>query len=140
GREVPSWCEMELNGRPVSTGELASLALYGYGHFTTMLVTGLRVRGLDLHMDRLARDCRTLFNTELDIPRVRELAGRAARAHPSPSVVRVTVYDHGIGLARPSARALPQILVTTRPAPDPTVPPPPVRLGTRLFVRDTPQV
>lgn len=131
---------MELNGRPVGTGELAGLALYGYGHFTTMLVTDLRVRGLGLHMDRLARDCRTLFGTELDIPRVRELARRAARAHTFPCVVRVTVYDPGIDLARPSARSLPQILVTTRPAPSSTVPPPPVRLGTRAFVRDAPQV
>lgn len=75
---------MELNGRPVSTGELAGLALYGYGHFTTMLVTDLRVRGLDLHVERLSRDCATLFGTELDIPRVRELARRSARAHPRP--------------------------------------------------------
>ena len=131
---------MELNGRPVSTGELAGLALYGYGHFTTMLVTDLRVRGLDLHMARLERDCRTLFGTELDLPRVRELARRAARAHASPCVVRVTVYDPEIDLARPGSRSLPQILVTTRPAPTSKVPPPPIRLGTRLFARDTPQV
>ncbi|MFD3688227.1 aminotransferase class IV family protein [Nocardiopsis sp. NPDC058631] len=131
---------MELNGRPVSTGEIAGLALYGYGHFTTMLVTDLRVRGLDLHMERLSTDCQTLFGTVLDIPRVRELARRAARAHPSPSVVRVTVFDPGMDLARPAAHPLPQILVTTRPAPAPAASPSPLRLGTRLFARDTPQV
>jgi branched-subunit amino acid aminotransferase/4-amino-4-deoxychorismate lyase len=130
---------MELNGRPVSTGELAGLALYGYGHFTTMLVTDLRVRGLDLHMDRLSRDCRTLFGVELDIPRVRELARRSARAHLSPSVVRVTVFDPHMDLGHPSARQLPQILVSTRPAPT-DASPPPVRLGTRRFTRDTPQI
>ncbi len=129
---------MELNGRPVSTGELAGLALYGYGHFTTMLVTDLRVRGLDLHVERLSRDCATLFGTELDIPRVRELARRSARAHPSPAVVRVTVYDPALDLGHPSARALPQILVTTRSAPGAV--PPPIHLGTRLFSRDTPMV
>lgn len=130
---------MELNGRPVSTGELASLALYGYGHFTTMLVTDLRVRGLDLHLERLRRDCHSLYNAELDIARVRELARRSARANPSPSVVRVTVYDPQMDLGRPG-RQHPHILVTTRPAPVPTVAPAPVRLGTRLFTRDTPQV
>ncbi|GAB3714291.1 aminotransferase class IV family protein [Nocardiopsis nanhaiensis] len=129
---------MELNGRPVSTGELAGLALQGYGHFTTMLVADLRVRGLDLHMERLSRDCVTLFGTELDIPRVRELARRSAREHPSPSVVRVTVYDPSLDLGRPSGKALPQILVTTRSAPASA--PPPVHLGTRLFSRDTPTV
>ncbi|WP_017571470.1 aminotransferase class IV family protein [Nocardiopsis halotolerans] len=130
---------MELNGRPVSKAELAGLALYGYGHFTTMLVTDLRVRGLDLHMERLVRDCRTLLGADLDVPRVRELARRSARAHPSPSVVRVTVFDPHMDLGRPSARQLPHVLVTTRPAPHASTPPP-VRLGTRLFTRDTPQV
>jgi len=131
---------MELNGRPVATGDIAGLALYGYGHFTTMLVTDLRVRGLDLHMERLSRDCLTVFGSDLDLPRVRELARRAARAQPSPCVVRVTVFDPGMDLGRPAARGLPQILVTTRPAPAPDASPAPVRLGTRLFARDTPQV
>ncbi|AFR10270.1 aminotransferase class IV family protein [Nocardiopsis alba] len=129
---------MELNGRPVSTGELSGLALQGYGHFTTMLVTDLRVRGLRLHTERLARDCATLFGTELDIPRVRELARRAARAHPSPSVVRVTVYDPSLDLAHPAARPLPQILISTRPAPTPSSEP--IRLGTRPYARDAPTI
>jgi branched-subunit amino acid aminotransferase/4-amino-4-deoxychorismate lyase len=42
-------------------------------------------------------------------------------------------------LGRPSARQLPHILVSTRPAPS-GASPAPVRLGTRLFTRDTPQV
>lgn len=129
---------MELNGRPVSTGELSGLALQGYGHFTTMLVTDLRVRGLRLHTERLSRDCETLFGTDLDIARVRELARRAARARPSPSIVRVTVFDPALDLARPADRSLPQVLVTTRPAP--TSEPEPVRLGIRSFSRDSPTV
>ncbi|MFE9242951.1 aminotransferase class IV [Nocardiopsis sp. NPDC006938] len=129
---------MELNGRPVSAGELSGLALYGYGHFTTMLVTDLRVRGLGLHTERLTRDCAELFDAELDVSRVRELVRRAARSHTSPCVVRVTVYDPALDLGRPGARSLPQILVTTRPAP--TAAPPPVRLGTREFTRDAPGV
>ena len=131
---------MELNGRPAATGELASLALYGYGHFTTMLVTDLRVRGLELHMARLREDCRTLFGAELDTSRVRELVRHGVRAHPSPVVVRVTVFDPGLDLGRPAEHGLPQILVTARPAPAPDRFPPPLRLGTRLYSRDTPQV
>ena len=129
---------MELNGRPVSTGELSGLALQGYGHFTTMLVTDLRVRGLRLHTERLSRDCAALFGTDLDIARVRELARRAARARPSPSIVRVTVYDPSLDLARPAGRSLPQILVSTRPAP--ASEPEPVRLGIRPYTRDSPTV
>jgi branched-subunit amino acid aminotransferase/4-amino-4-deoxychorismate lyase len=131
---------MELNGRPVSTGELAALALYGYGHFTTMLVSDLRVRGLDLHARRLSQDCAALFGADLDLPRVRELVRRTAREHACPTVIRVTVYDPHMDLARPDASVLPHVLVTARPAPDPACVPPPVRLGTRRFSRDTPEV
>src|SRR6266540_2864338 len=46
---------MELDGRPVDPAELATLALYNYGHFTSMRVDAGRVRGLTLHLDRLVR-------------------------------------------------------------------------------------
>src|SRR4051794_30508228 len=56
----------ELNGVPVEADELKALALTNYGHFTSMRVDDGRVRGLALHMNRLVRDCRTVFDTELD--------------------------------------------------------------------------
>lgn len=68
----------ELNGRPVGADELQALALTNYGHFTSMRVEDGRVRGLALHLERLARDCRAVFGAELDTGRVRELARRAA--------------------------------------------------------------
>lgn len=43
---------MELDGRSVMADELARLALYNYGHFTTMRVDAGRVRGLSLHLRR----------------------------------------------------------------------------------------
>ncbi len=82
----------ELNGEPVEPAQLQNLALTNYGHFTSMRVDDGRVRGLSLHMARLQRDCRTLFGTDLDPERVRELARRAAPATGS-TTVRVTVFD-----------------------------------------------
>lgn len=128
---------MELNGRPVTPRELGTLALYGYGHFTTMRVDDLRVRGLSLHLDRLLCDCRILHGTDLDLDRVRHLVRRAAAAEPSPVVVRVTVFDPEFDLARPAPKARPEILVSTRPVPAAQDPP---ALGVVHYERDLPEV
>jgi branched-subunit amino acid aminotransferase/4-amino-4-deoxychorismate lyase len=128
---------MELNGRPVTPGELATLALYDYGHFTSMRVEGMRVRGLSLHLNRLLGDCRVLHGVDLDLDRVRHLARRAAASASSPVVVRVTVFDPELDMAHPAAKAQPEILVTTRPAPADLSP---LALGAVHYERDLPEV
>ena len=45
---------MEIDGNVPADAQLRALALGGYGHFTAMQVRGRRVRGLDLHLSRLA--------------------------------------------------------------------------------------
>lgn len=50
----------ELDGRPVSADELQTPALTNYGHFTSFRIEDGRVRGLQLHLDRLDQDCQTL--------------------------------------------------------------------------------
>ena len=57
---------MELDGRSVTADEVARLARYNDGHFTTMRVDAGRVRDLSLHPRRLVNDCRTVFDAELD--------------------------------------------------------------------------
>ncbi len=107
---------IELNGGPARATDLAALALTGYGHFTTLRLADGRIRGLDLHLARLVRDCRVVFGAELDPARVRDrLRAVAARAE-EPVTVRVTVFDPGLALERPGADATPHLLVTTRPA------------------------
>ncbi|KUP96406.1 aminotransferase class IV family protein [Thermobifida cellulosilytica] len=127
----------ELNGKPVSVDQLKTLALTGYGHFTSMRVEDGRVRGLSFHLDRLVRDCRALFDAELDPERVRDLARRVAPA-AGAGVVRVTVFDPNFDMGHPSAKADPQVLVTTRPAAN--LPLSPMRVQTRKYVRDLPSV
>jgi branched-subunit amino acid aminotransferase/4-amino-4-deoxychorismate lyase len=78
-----------LDGHPATETELQALALLNYGHFTTMLATDLRGRGLSLHLDRLARDCHRVFDTELDRDRVRWVVRQALADTTSPVVVRV---------------------------------------------------
>lgn len=128
----------ERNGRRTDPGQMAALALTNYGHFTTMAVAGLRVRGLSLHLERLVHDCRQLFGSELDPDRVRARVRDAVADTTGPVVVRVTVSDPGLALDRPAAAARPRILVTTRPAA--TGPLPPLRLRTVRYRRDAPRL
>lgn len=125
---------IEFDGRPATAEDLAGLALCNYGHFTTMLVSEGRVRGLSLHLRRLARDCRTLFDADLDLDRVRALVRRAGS--DTPQMVRVTVYAPGLELAHPGAGQEPHVLVTTRPAPSGR--PAPLRLRSVAHRRDIP--
>src|SRR5919205_4398221 len=81
----------ELDGLPADLDQIKSLALTNYGHFTSMRVEGLRARGLSLHLSRLVRDCRWLFDAEFDPERVRNLIRHAVAGVSGPFVVRVTV-------------------------------------------------
>jgi branched-subunit amino acid aminotransferase/4-amino-4-deoxychorismate lyase len=127
---------MYLDGRPVTVEELAALALGNYGHFTSMLVTDGRVRGLSLHLERLVADCARLFDHDLDADRIRDLIRRVEL--PPTSVVRVTVYQPDLDLPRPAAAAAPRVLVTTRAAASHPVPP--LRVRSQVYQRDLAQV
>jgi branched-subunit amino acid aminotransferase/4-amino-4-deoxychorismate lyase len=129
---------MELNGFPPALEQLKALALTNYGHFTSMLVDNGRVRGLSLHMQRLARDCRQLFDVDLDTDRVRHLVRGALTETAKPIVVRVTVYDPAMDFGTVGSDADPHVLVTTRPAPSDT--PSPLRLQAAAYRREIPAV
>ena len=127
----------ELDGTPVGLDQLQALALTNYGHFTSMRVEDGRVRGLALHLERLVRDCRTVFDVALDAERVRDLVRRAVPA-VGTRVVRVTVFDPDLDLGHMGGHARPRVLVTSRPTSD--LPLPPLRVGSVAFVRDMPAV
>ncbi|GAA5033808.1 aminotransferase class IV family protein [Actinopolymorpha pittospori] len=129
---------MELNGMPATIEQVRSLALTNYGHFTSMLVEDGQVRGLSLHLERLARDCRQLFDVELDIDRVRRHVRHALADAPQKTVVRVTVYDPALDLGTIGADANPHILVTTRAAA--TKSPTPLHLQAVSYRRENPAV
>lgn len=126
----------ELDGQPVTAAQLQALALTNYGHFTTMVVEDGRVRGLGLHLERLERDCRTLFGVEPDRDRVRAFVRRAAPARGAVAV-RVTLFDPAIDLGSIGGSAEPGVLVTVRPAGGVAGP---LRVRTAAFEREAPEV
>lgn len=127
---------MELDGCPVTTGQLEGLALYNFGHFTSMRVDRGGVRGLALHLERLVHDCRRLFDVELDPETVRRLIRRVCGN--SPVIVRVTVFAPELELGQPGRDVQPRVLITTRAAAD--HPLPPLRLQSVPYKRELPTV
>lgn len=119
------------------TESLHTLALYNYGHYTSMLVTDRRVRGLALHLRRLAADSVELFRRQVDTDEVLRQVRAFLAANPGDTVVRVTVYAADFTMQHPGEADDLRILVTSRPAP--TTSPAPVALGTVPFVRELPR-
>ncbi|RRD43315.1 hypothetical protein EII13_07405 [Buchananella hordeovulneris] len=128
---APSLPAPELDGRPVTAAQLTNLALTGYGHFTTMCLTARGVRGLTLHLERLAADCAALFGVTLDVEHVRACL---RRWRGQQAVVRVTIFDPQLHLGNLAAPAHPAVLLTARPLP----PGSPLRLATARGVRSLP--
>lgn len=130
---------MWLDGQPVTPAELSALALVNYGHFTSMRVDDGRVRGLHLHLDRLVRDCRTLFDSELDPAAVRALARQAVAATATSAIViRITIFDPELGLPQPGRPARVRVLVSLRPVSGDHAEP--IRLRTVRYARELPEV
>lgn len=127
----------ELNGLPANLEQIGALALTNYGHFTSMRVESDGVRGLTLHLERLVRDCRRVFDADLDPEHVRHFVRHTTLEVPRPVIARVTVFDPELELGHPGADAEPRVLVTTRRAVD--MPQPALRLCSVHYDRDLPE-
>ena len=92
---------MEVNGHEPTREELRDAALDTYGHFTAMQVRDGGVRGLDLHLTRLADANHALFGSALEGERVRELI-RHALAGSGRRDASVRVIVRGAGEVRTS--------------------------------------
>ncbi|MEV6720831.1 aminotransferase class IV family protein [Streptomyces xanthochromogenes] len=128
----------ELNGKPVTLDELQSLALTNYGHFTSMRMEDGTIRGLSLHLDRLVRDCRIVFGVDLDRERTLSYIRKAADGVTGVAGLRVTIFDPGIDMGRPSEAKDPHVLVNLRPAG--ALSPPPLTAKCFTFTRDSAEV
>lgn len=128
-----------IHGTEATATELTSLALTGYGHFTSMHVEDGSVRGFDLHLERLVRDANSVFGADLD----RDTLVADTRAVISGSTgsytLRVTVFDPAINLGNiGTVAAHPVPLIASRPGPAGRLSP--VHVKTIAFQRDAPGV
>ncbi|MFB7539350.1 aminotransferase class IV [Streptomyces zaomyceticus] len=119
---------IEIDGVPATDPGLLAALMTGFGHFTAMQVRDGRVKGLGLHLARLDRSTRELFDRELDGGRVRALiAGALETAGVRDGSVRVYVY--------PDVR-----IAVTVAAPAPDGPGAPQRLTTVEYWRPAPHI
>jgi len=128
----------ELDGAPVSPEQLLALGLAPFGHFTSIRVDDQRAKGVGLHLERLARDCRSVFGVELDTDRVRTLARRAVSDTTGPISLRITIYDPATELGHPDLATDPHVLITKRAAS--AVAPAPLRAAAVVYEREMPEV
>ncbi|MFH9722008.1 aminotransferase class IV [Streptomyces sp. NPDC017254] len=117
---------IEIDGVTATDPGLLAALMTGFGHFTAMQVRDGRVKGLELHLARLDRSTRELFDRELDGKRVRALiTGALETAGVRDGSVRVYVYPDvriavTVAAPAPDGPGAPQRLTTVdywRPAP-----------------------
>ena len=82
-----------IDGRPATISDLAPLAFAGFAHFTAMQVRGRRVRGLDLHLDRLRDGSQALFGRVVPDERVLEALRIAVADAPGDLSLTVTLFS-----------------------------------------------
>ena len=90
---MPTPFVVHRNGRPATVDDLAPLAFAGYAHFTAMQVRGRRIRGLDLHLERLRSASVEMFGQEVPEDDVRALLRAALDAGPADLSLTATVYS-----------------------------------------------
>ncbi|TDD36151.1 class IV aminotransferase [Nonomuraea terrae] len=116
-----------IEGRPVDDAEARWALEARYGHFTAMQVRDRRVRGLELHLERLQRANRELFGADLDRAAVLESV-RAVLGEARDASVRVYVLEAD----------RPRVIATAGPPHEPLAGP--LRLRAVVYQRYLPHV
>jgi branched-subunit amino acid aminotransferase/4-amino-4-deoxychorismate lyase len=106
----------QVNGRTAAADDLAPLAFAGFAHFTAMQVRGGRVRGLDLHLQRLRTASIALFGRATSDDRMRAYLQLAAKAGPADLSLTAAVYSRAGEFSATDAQTEPNVLVRTGPA------------------------
>ena len=130
---------LTINGEPAQAADLRLLLTNNYGHFTAMRVEHGGVRGLDLHLQRLALGTRALFDSELDLAQVRLWLRQIVGSEQRVQSLRINVFSRHFDRAHPAAAVAPDVLISVAAAParsDHT----PLRLKSFRYARELPHV
>lgn len=105
----------QVNGRTATVDDLAPLAFAGFAHFTAMQVRGGRVRGLDLHLQRLRTASLTLFGRATSDDQMRAHLRSALKTAPADVSLTATVYSRAGEFTTAETANEPDVLVRTGP-------------------------
>lgn len=129
---------VQINSREASAPELAPLAFAGYAHFTAAQVRDHRLRGLDLHLNRLRQASERMFGHALPDERIRDHLRTALALGAADISLTVTVYSRpGEFVAAGDA---PELDVLVRTAPPNSGPTGPLALTTIEYERPLPEL
>lgn len=102
-----------IDGQPVSASPLNPLAFAGFAHFSAMQVRNSRIKGLDLHLQRLRDASLELFNRTPAEALLRSYIRTAIKEGASDQSLTVTVFSpHGEFTAE-SMEVEPAVFVST---------------------------
>lgn len=105
----------EVNGEAATLEDVRRVALFNFGHFTSMQFRDGGVRGLALHLERLAHATRELFGHELPASRVRACLAHALEGVDGPVSVRVNVFSRAADRGALAGPAQPEVMVALDP-------------------------
>ncbi|NEA33372.1 aminotransferase class IV [Streptomyces sp. SID13031] len=115
---------VQLNDALLDLDDPALLGVTSYGHFTSMQVRGCRVRGLELHLERLDRSSRELFGHGVAADRILTYLRTAlARSASGDVSIRVTAFSRDRALID-GTPVEPDLLITVTDPIEPTAQPP----------------
>lgn len=118
----------QIDGHLATVADLTPLAFAGFAHFTAMQARNGRVRGLDLHLERLRRTSLALFDAEIPDDRVRSHLRNAIAATRGDALsLTATVFTRS-GEFTPAAKAN-DLSLLTRTSPASNGPEGPLRLA-----------
>jgi branched-subunit amino acid aminotransferase/4-amino-4-deoxychorismate lyase len=103
-----------------------------------MQVRGGGIRGLDLHLDRIADATRELFGVGVDRAFVRACLRRAIGGRDAPLSLRINVFSRALNRERPADAAPADVLVTAGPASAGNAAP--LRVKSFAYARELPSV
>lgn len=106
----------QRNGHAATAQDLTPLAFAGYAHFTAMQVRDSRIRGLDLHLERLRNASARMFGRALPDERIREYLRTALADGPADLSLTATVYSPAGEFTVAGADIEPEVLIRTGPA------------------------
>ncbi len=129
---------IEFNGEPARLEDVRMLALMNYGHFTVLQACDGRVRGLDLHLDRLQEGTRELFASNLDRAQVRGFLRHALAGTNGIVSVRITVFSRAFNRGQASEPVTADVLIAVGAVAQQSSTP--LRLKSFFYQRELPQV
>lgn len=129
--------ELSVDGQPATLDDLTHVALVNYGAYTSFRVEQGGVRGLDLHLARLAAGAVELFGEAVGEVHLRELM-RAAVAGRAACWLRVSLFSTEIGPRTPDWSGAPRVMIAASPSPAPLADS--VRLQVQTYARDAPHL